>query len=102
MDKKEIEIKIKCGMPPTSGHITDIEWSNRSMGIYKENDIHWLQCVTFVDGPKNRVEEFLICEDEKNQIFRLTHRIAHGKVSTMMLAARHRLWPVTSLMKMRD
>jgi len=98
---QEVAAKIRNRRPSYQGYKTFLARGNRSITVYCENGIWWMKCSTFVTGNDHRVDEYLVCENKKAGIFRLTSRIAHGTVSIMMLAGRHQRWPVGGLVKMK-
>lgn len=74
---------------------------NKMMTIHCEKGMFWLKCILTYGEHKNRIEEYLVCEDVKSGVFLLTSRLTHGKVSITTVARRHSMFPLNTRVRMR-
>jgi hypothetical protein len=82
-------------------HLVVKRGRNVELGIHRERGQIWLKAVLYYgDTALDRIEEFLV-EDVKENTFLLTSRVTHGSVPITVVARRHSMFPLNSLVRMR-
>ncbi len=77
-----------------------ISRGNHELHLHRDKGMLWCRArIQFGNGTK--IDEFLVCEDEKRGIFRLTSRVSDAKVPITTVTRRELYYHCNQLIRMK-